>query len=170
MASNELAQWLRQNIRLTAVITVAFLAVLLGMIAILGQSSAKPFNGFTSVKCDFSGNVIVFLDANGGGVHQPDSVGVPGVSLTIKHTVPLYLDNGTPQTRVSDSSGHVSFYSDRNCSLGDSITVNIALPNGYTATTPLTFGPYDVPNLATDQPGTLWPSIPQVIYVGLRQG
>jgi len=172
MPPNQAIQWFQQHVRITAVVTVLLLAALLAVLvflAAIGPTADKPFTGFTSVKCTYNGQAVVFLDNDGDGVQQADEPGIAGVKLTVKHMVPLYLDNGTPQVRVSDATGHITFDSDRNCSVGDTLIISFTLPDGYSAVTPLTFGPYAIPNLTTEQPGTPLLTIPSVISVGLRQ-
>jgi hypothetical protein len=151
---------------------VLFLVILIGVLVffvVFVPAANKVFKDMVPVTCFYSGHAVVFLDTNGDGVQQPDEPGVAGVKLTINHTAPVFSQK-TPETQVSVSNGYLSFGSDTNyCNSNDSLVVNVTLPTGYTATTPLNFGPYDIPNWAAKQPITRLPPIPTVIYVGLHQ-
>jgi hypothetical protein len=172
MPTNQVFRWLKQHIRLTSIVGVLLLVILIGVLIFLVVAAPavnKVFRDTVSVTCFYRGQAVAFLDKNGDGVQQPDEPGVAGVKLTVNHTAPI-LDQKTPEIWVSDSNGHLVFGSDANyCNSDDSLIVNVILPAGYTATTPLNLGPYDIPNWASKQPITRLPPIPTMIYVGLRQ-
>jgi hypothetical protein len=127
------------------------------------------FSGIFKVTCVYTFKVNVFDDTNSDGIKNGPEQGIANVNVFID---PAFhpSDNNYTQDAVTSSDGLATFSADTYCSANDVLTVKVTLPTGYTATTPISFGPYPIPNFGTGSAAieTQTP-LPGVIYVGLKK-
>ena len=146
-------------------IVILFVGITI-VLALIGPKSA-PFFGNLPVTCVYSIKVITFDDSNKDGLQTSGEAGVAGVSVSLQHSLP---GQSTPEQTTTDANGIAMLNADKYCPVEDTLTMNVVAPSGYVATTPLTFGPYPVPQFtnasATQVAGN---SIPDVMYIGLRK-
>jgi len=164
--SNQARHWLQSHLRLAVVVSVLLMAVLLGIVylVIIGPAVNRQFNSVMVVTCLINAQVVIFADNNGDGLQQSGENDIAGVTVTFTS------DNADfPQIRASDSSGLASISIDDYCNAYNPLLINVTLPIGYTATTPLNFGPYYISNLGNAPPANPPPPIPKVVYVGLHK-
>ncbi len=147
---------------------VVLVAVIIVVLVLLGPSdSGKPFTGITTVTCIYTVKVIAFADNNSDGLQSADEPGIPAVTVSLQHSLP---EKRTPQPEQTstDANGLASLNADKQCPPDDMLMVNAVAPSGYRATTPLSFGPYLVPEYDSLTQAAQNP-IPEVIYVGLHK-
>ena len=151
---------------------IAILLIVLVVIAFVVQRlfappSGRIFSDSVGRTCIYQVRVMAFADDNGDGVQNPGETGIAGVMVSLQHSKPF---DHTPEANMTDADGAVLLQADKYCSSDDQLTVNVDLPSGYSATTPLSFGPYPVPEFDYD---TMTQAkahpIPDRIEVGLRR-
>ena len=137
----------RNNTRCLIKIAVAFvmgvLIVILAVTLLTPPPSGRIFTNLVKAWCMYSAKVIAFADNNSDGLQSSDEPGVPAVTISLQHSLPD--KDMQPQQITTDASGLASLNKDTNCPTDDMLTVNAAAPSGYSATTPLSFGPYPAP-------------------------
>ena len=153
-------------------IAVAFVMGVLIVILALGllaPQSGRIFTGIVNVTCIYTVKVIAFADNNSDGLQSSDEPGIPAVTVSLQHSLP---EKRTPQPEQTstDANGLASLNADKYCPPNDMLMVNAAAPSGYSATTPLSFGPYPVPEFTNDSLTQVAQNpIPKAIYIGLRK-
>ncbi|MBA3871775.1 MAG: hypothetical protein H0X30_21725 [Anaerolineae bacterium] len=143
-------------------------AVAIVVLALLGPSnSSKPFDGRLAVTCAYNIKVVVFTDANSDGLQTSDESGIAGVAVMLQPSLP---QQSTPEQMMTDASGLVTFSKNDYCPDQNMVSISAVAPSGYSATTPLSFGPYPVA-VFTSQYATQVAQnpIPKVIYIGLHK-
>lgn len=160
----------RNNTSRLIKIAVTFLIGVLIVIVELGLFAPPPgriFTGIVDVWCMYSVKVIAFADNNSDGLQSSDEPRIPAVSVSLQHS---QLEKGTqqPEQTSTDANGLASLSVDKFCPSDDMLMVNAVAPSGYSATTPLSFGPYPVPEYTPDSLTEVAQNpIPEVIYIGL---
>lgn len=154
-------------VKYSIAIVILFVGIIV-ILALIGPSnSGEPFRGKLPVTCVYNVKVFAFEDTNKDGLQSSGEVGISGVNVSLQHSLP---NQGTPEQTTTISDGSAALNADYYCREGDMLTINAIAPSGYSATTPLSFGPYPVPKFtdasATQVAGN---SIPDVMYIGLRQ-
>ncbi|MEO8613205.1 MAG: SdrD B-like domain-containing protein [Chloroflexota bacterium] len=151
-----------------AAILVIVTAVVIGILMVGNRPTGNVFPNLSSVTCGYNFKVIAFADANSDGIQNADEAGIGGVAVTLQHSKPK--TNSTPEQKQTDSSGLAHIFMEDYCPEHDTLVVNAKPPDGYRATTAVSFGPYPVSEM-TDQSETevAQNPMPEVLYVGLRQ-
>lgn len=158
------------DLRKVALALVIIVVVLLvGVAVFVSQRFNQVVKDTVLVTCVYQVNVLAFEDSNGNGAPEAGEIGVSGVQVTLEHSQPTA--DSTPEVSMTDADGKATINADKSCKRGDTFTVKILPTSGYSATTPVVFGPYPVPELTSESAAqTTQQPIPDVIYVGLKQG
>jgi hypothetical protein len=149
-------------------IVILFVGIIVILVLIGPSNSGEPLRGKLPVTCIYSVKVIAFEDTNKDGLQSSGEAGISGVNISLQHSLP---DKDMQQEQTStDANGLASLNKDTNCPTDDMLTVNAAAPSGYSATTPLSFGPYPAPEYTPDSlTQAAQNPIPEVIYIGLHK-
>ncbi len=148
---------------------IIVVVVIITALVVLGpKTSGQAYTGINSVTCVYQVNVMAFVDSNGDGVQNSGDAGLAGAGVALQHSQP-FPAQATPETRTTDSAGAAQINADTSCGAGDTLTVTVSAPAGYSATTPVSFGPYTVPEI-NDMVATPTDNhpIPATIYVGFK--
>ena len=153
--------WRRFGIAGTALVGVALVSI--GGLAVEGNA-AVPFilSDLTTTECSYQITAIVFEDRNNNGSFDLNESGIAGVKVTAQHAVsPVAMPK--QDMRTTDVSGAAQFVSMAyNCHYNDRISVSAELPAGYSATSPLAYGPFAVYEYPKSP-------VPQTVYFGVRK-
>lgn len=138
----------KPNLRRRTILGTVLLLLIVVCFAVVWLLTAPPvgnvFSNVLGVTCIYRADVTAFEDLNGDGVQNPGEPALSGASVSITHSLP-YPTTPSVEQALTDSNGKAQFNADRYCAKGDEITVQVAPPTGYGATTSTTFGPYPVP-------------------------
>ena len=155
------------RIRYLLVLLIIILVVAFVLLRSFSQTSGRIFSNLVLVTCIYQVHVTAFADDNGDGIQNAGESGIAGVMVSLEHSDP---PDTTPEAKTTDEKGTALLQADKYCVGNDMLSVNVVPPSGYSATTPLSFGPYPVPEFtfdsmtqAAEQP------IPDMIYVGLHR-
>ena len=143
--------------------------VVLGVASIIGfvlETAAEGpfiFNNLLITECSYHYEVTVFEDQNSNGRRDAGEPGIPQVTVSLQHSL-KYIARTPEGPRNTDQSGVAQFfYSAYDCLSKDTISLSVAPPTGYTATTPLSFGPYPLRLYYPKQPPV------EAISIGLHK-
>ena len=157
----------RRLIKIAVTIMVGVLIVIAVLRLLIPPPSGRIFTGITTVWCMYNVKVIAFADNNSDGLQNSDERGIPAVTVSLQHSLPEKR-TPEPEQTTTDANGMAALNADKFCSPDDTLTVNVIAPSGYSATTPLSFGPYLTPEYDLLTQAAQNP-IPKVIYIGLHK-
>jgi hypothetical protein len=156
-------------IKIAVTFVMGVLIVIVALRLLSPPPSGRIFTGITTVWCMYTVKVIAFADYNSDGLQSSDEPGISAVTVSLQHLPP---EKRTPQPEqtTTDANGMAALNADKFCPTDDTLMVNAVAPSGYRATTPLSFGPYPVPEVNYDSlTRAAQNPIPEVIYIGLHK-
>ncbi|SRR5258707_1957057 len=142
--------------------------IAIGLVSLLAPRVNSPVTDTLPFTCIYKVKVFVFEDSNGNAVLDSGEPGIGGIQVSLQHSLPV--KNAMPEQTSTDSAGVATLDQDNYCVVHDTLTTTVMLPSGYHATTPLSFGPYPVPE-SSDESATQVAQhpIPHLMYVGFHR-